>query len=85
MLSSNTEEILKDIAYNTSTKEGFDVVLSGQSTNLYVNYSPELKLNGTWGLALQNISTYNSIPNIDNTNNVFKYFNTKKILFPPKI
>ena len=75
MLSSNIEGILKEIAYNTSTKEGFDVVLSGRDTTLYVNYSPELKLDGTWGLALQNISTYNSIPNIDNTNNVFKYFN----------
>ena len=73
--SSNIERLLKDIVYNTSAKEGFDVVLSGKSTQLFADYSPELKLEGRWGIALQNLSTYNSIPNIDNTNNMFKYFN----------
>lgn len=77
MESLNIEKLLKDIAYNTSAKEGFDVVLSGKDTELLASYSPELKLKGRWGLALQNLSTYNSIPNIDSTNNVFKYFNGK--------
>ena len=56
MSSSDIERLLKDIAYNTSTKEGFDVVLSGKDTELFANYSPELKLKGSWGLALRIIA-----------------------------
>ena len=49
--------------------------MSGKATKLDTNFSPELVLDGNWGIALQNISTYNSIANINSSNNNFKYFN----------
>lgn len=70
-------QILKTIAENTKPKTGFDMTLSDRSTKLSCSFSPELNLQGNWGLALQNIATYNSIANVDNKNNKFKYFNGK--------
>ena len=70
-----TEQILRQIEINTRLKTGFDVTVTGKSTTLDTSFSPELVLDGNWGIALQNISTYNSIANINSTNNNFKYFN----------
>ena len=67
-------EILNKIEKNTRSKRGFDVVLSGNSTRLRYRFNPSLQLNGNWGIALRNISTYNTIPNITSNNNKFKYF-----------
>ena len=68
---------LKTIAQHTKPKSGFDVTLSGNETTLTSSFSPELILNGNWGISLQNIATYNTIAKINANNNKFKYYNGK--------
>ena len=70
-----SEEYIQQIAYNTRPKTGFDITMSGKSTTLTNDFSPEINLQGNWGIALMNISTYNTIANVTSSNNKFKYFN----------
>ena len=69
------QELLQTIAINTKPKSGFGITLSGKTTRLSTSFSPELIFEGNWGVALQNLSTYNSIANINSSNNKFKYYN----------
>ena len=69
------EQILKQIEKNTRRKVGFDVTVSGKSTKRDTSFSTEIVLDGDWGIALQKISTYNSIANVNSSNDNFKYFN----------
>ena len=73
MEKEETIELLKEIRDNTKSKLGFDIILSGRDTSLSSSFSPAVPLKGNYGIALDHISTYNSITNIDESNNVFTY------------
>jgi len=71
------EEILKEIRDLTLPKENFSIICSSDQTDYTTNFSPKLHLNPNkrFELALVNLETYNSIPNLDGTNNKFVYSN----------
>ena len=69
------KELLKEIRDNTHSKDGFDVILSGRDTSLTATFTTSIEIKGKWALALESISTYNSIPNMTSSNNVFRYNN----------
>ena len=51
----DSEQILKQIKKSARQKIGFDLTVSGKATKLDTNFSPEIVLDGNWGIALQNI------------------------------
>lgn len=57
--------------------ESFQIVVSGNSTDLTTNFSPPLMFfpEKKYEMALVNLETYYSFPNIDTSNNIFKYNN----------
>src|SRR5688572_29527985 len=73
------EEILKEIRDLTLPTENFSIrpICSSDQTDFTTNFSPMLHLNPnkSFELALVNLETYNSIPNVDKTNNKFVYSN----------
>ena len=64
------EQLLKQIEVNTRPKTGLDVTVSGKATTLDTSFSPEIQLPENLGIALQNISTYNSIANINSVQTI---------------
>ncbi len=56
-------------------KDSFSLILNSNHTNFITNYSPpiELKKDKIYEMALVNLETYYSFPNIDKTNNIYKY------------
>src|SRR5678815_1869735 len=68
---------LKEIRDLTLPKENFSIIWSSDQTDYTENFSPMLHLNPNkrYELALVNLETYNSIPNLDQTNNRFVYSN----------
>jgi hypothetical protein len=56
-------------------KDSFSLILNSNKTNFITSYSPpiELKKDKRYEMALVNLETYYSFPNIDKTNNIFKY------------
>ena len=68
-------ELLERIAKNTDHKTSFQVIISGNqsSFNTLFNLKIELDRNKVYEIALVNLETYYSFPNIDDTNNVFVY------------
>ena len=76
-------EILEQIAKNTAPKHSKQIIASDNSTNFSVTFSPPLELDGEYEIALVNLETYYSFPNLINA--MFKYFNGvtwKKINIP---
>ena len=69
------EELLKQIAKNTKPKESFQIILSGNSTRFTTNFDAPLVLGSNYEVALVNLETWYSFPNIDSTNNVLRYSN----------
>lgn len=69
------EELLQRIADNTEPKESFQVILSDNKTNFNTRFNPPLQLNTKkkYEVALHNLETYYSFPNIDSSNNNFRY------------
>ena len=68
-------DILKEIKKNTNPKSGFDIILTGNKTELVSSFSPSIHIKGNYGLALDHISTYNSIMNVNSENNKLEYYN----------
>ena len=68
-------DILKQIAKNTAHKTSFQIIVSDNETNFNIRLNPTLQLDGDkeYEIALVNLETYYSFPNIDETNNVFVY------------
>ena len=64
---------LEQIAKNTEPKRSFQIVVSDNSTHIKTRFNPPLQLNKKYEMALVNLETYYSFPNIDDTNNVFRY------------
>jgi len=56
-------------------KDSFSLILSSNETRFSINYSPpiELKKGRKYELALINLETYYTFPNIDSSNNIFRY------------
>jgi len=56
-------------------KDSFSLILNSNHTDFTIDYSPpiELKQDKIYEMALVNLETYYSFPNIDKTNNIFKY------------
>ena len=62
-----TEELLKKIVKNTDSKFSSQIVLSSEQTKFNTRFSPAISLdsNKKYEIALVNLETYYSFPNID--------------------
>jgi hypothetical protein len=69
------QDLLKQIARNTKPKDSFQLVLSGNNSEFTIRNEAPIKLDrdSRYKVALVNLETYYSFPNIDATNNAFKY------------
>ena len=68
-------ELLEQIVKNTTHKTSFQIIVSNDKSNFNTRFNPKLELdrNKVYEIALVNLETYYSFPNIDETNNVFVY------------
>ena len=68
-------KLLERIAKNTDHKTSFQIIVSSNKTNFNTRFNPKLELDKdkVYEIALINLETYYSFPNIDETNNVFVY------------
>ena len=68
-------ELLEKIVGNTAHKTSFQIIVSNNKSNFNTKISPaiELEKGKEYEIALVNLETYYSFPNIDETNNVFVY------------
>ena len=68
-------DLLKIIAKNTAHKTSFQVIVSGDKSNFNTLFNPKIELDKekVYEIALVNLETYYSFPNIDDSNNVFVY------------
>jgi hypothetical protein len=67
--------LLEKIAKNTEQKTSFYILISDKSTRIKTKFNPLIQLDKTksYEIALVNLETYYSFPNIDSTNNNFRY------------
>ena len=74
-MDKDSKEYLKQIAKNTSHKTSFQVILSGNQSGFTTLFNPkiELDMKKVYEIALVNLETYYSFPNIDDSNNIFVY------------
>ena len=68
-------ELLEQIVKNTTHKTSFQIIVSNDKSNFNTRFNPKLELDKdkVYEIALVNLETYYSFPNIDETNNVFVY------------
>ena len=68
-------DLLKQIAKNTAHKTSFQIIVSDNETKFTTRINPAIQLDRDkeYEIALVNLETYYSFPNIDETNNVFVY------------
>ena len=68
-------ELLERIAKNTDHKTSFQVIVSGNRSSFNTLFNPKIELdrNKVYEIALVNLETYYSFPNIDESNNLFVY------------
>ena len=68
-------DLLKQIIKNTAHKTLFQIIVSGNESSFNTILNPTLQLDRDkeYEIALVNLETYYSFPNIDETNNVFIY------------
>ena len=68
-------EILEQIERNTSPKTSTQIVVSENSTKIKTTFNPPNELDRTrkYEMALVNLETYYSFPNLSDENNVFRY------------
>ena len=66
-------ELLEQIVKNTTHKTSFQIILSSDKSNFNTRFNPKLEFDRkkVYEIALANLETYYSFPNIDETNNVF--------------
>ena len=74
-MDKDIKEVLETIAENTSHKTSFQVIISGDKSSFNTLFNPKIELdrNKKYEVALVNLETYYSFPNIDDTNNIFTY------------
>jgi len=68
-------ELLERIAFNTEPKESFQIVVTDNKTRFTTLFNPhiQLKKNRPYEMALVNLETYYSFPNITGKNDHFTY------------
>ena len=71
----NEIELLEKIVKNTDHKTSFQIIVSGNESSFNTRFNPKIELDRdkVYEIALVNLETYYSFPNIDETNNVFIY------------
>lgn len=69
------DELLEKIAHNTEPKESFQIVVNDTKTRFVTKFNPHIqfKKNKSYEIALVNLETYYSFPNITTENNHFSY------------
>ena len=69
------ENLLKQIVNNTQQKISFSIVVSDNKTRFKTWFKPPIQLDKKkdYEIALINLETYYSFPNIDISNNCFSY------------
>ena len=69
------ENLLKQIENNTEPMRSFSIVISDNKTRFKTWFKPTIQLNKKkdYEIALINLETYYSFPNIDRSNNCFSY------------
>ena len=69
------ENLLKQIVNNTEPKRSFSIVVSENKTRFKTWFKPPIKLDKKkdYDIALINLETYYSFPNIDRSNNCFSF------------
>src|SRR5688572_11517257 len=67
--------IMEKVERNTSSKSSFYILLSKKSAKIRTKFNPLIELDAgkTYEMSLLNLETYFSFPNIDATNNHFRY------------
>ena len=68
-------DLLKQIVKNTAHKTSFQIIVSGNESKFTTRLNPALELDRDkeYEIALVNLKTYYSFPNINETKNVFVY------------
>ena len=68
-------ELLQKRAKNTEHKTSFKIIVSGNETSFNTRFNPKIELDRekVYEIALVNLETYYSFPNIDESNNIFVY------------
>ena len=68
-------DLLKQIVKNTEHKTSFQIIVSDNKSSFNTRLNPTLQLDRDkeYEIALVNLETYYSFPNIEETNNVFVY------------
>ena len=68
-------ELLEKIVQNTEPKTSTQKVVSDNSTKIKTTFYPTIELDKTrkYEMPLVNLEMYYSFPNIDSSNNVFRY------------
>ena len=68
-------DLLKKIVKNTEHKTSFQIIVSDNESKFTTRFNPTLELDRDkeYEIALVNLETYYSFPNIDESNNVFVY------------
>ena len=68
-------DLLKKIVKNTEHKTSFQIIVSDNNSSFNTMLNPALQLDRDkkYEIALVNLETYYTFPNIDETNNVFIY------------
>ena len=68
-------DLLRQIIKNTEHKTLFQIIVSNNKSSFNTRLNPTLELDSDkeYKIALVNLETYYSFPNIDETNNVFVY------------
>lgn len=71
------EPILEKIAQNTEPKSSLQVVVNNNKTRFKTRFNPPIQLDKKkkYKIALVNLETYYSFPNIDASSNYFRYSN----------
>ena len=66
---------IKQIRINTGSKNSFHIILHGNSSRICTSLGPPIQLDvdKTYEMALVSLETYYSFPNIDSSNNNFRY------------
>ena len=69
------ENLLNQIVNNTEPKRSFSIVVSDNKTKFKTWFKPPIQLDkkNDYEIALINLETYYSFPNIDRSNNCFSY------------
>ena len=65
-------ELLREIVKNTEHKTSFQIIVSGKETSFNTRFNPKIELDKekVYEIALVNLETYYSFPNIDESNNI---------------